>query len=243
MDGAGDAHRFQFDLRLSEEIQIPHAEMRDHAFEVTNGTVIKAKRVTRVQREHQGRRRMFSDHWRITVKPTDADEDITVVLQGKNCNQRGAVCNPYGDGLLTSPSVELEAPEVPLSVSIGDATGAEDTGYIDFPLTLSRDTKDIVEVHFDTEVLTDVAGTTPATKDEDFSSVENGLRLFTPGETSIVLRVLLINDDEAETTESVWVRLTEARLVNPENGRGEGSVTISDDSAAGQITDSDTTQP
>ena len=242
VDGAGDAHRFQFDLRLSEEIQIPHAEMRDHAFEVTNGTVIKAKRVTRVQREHQGRRRMFSDHWRITVKPTDADEDITVVLQGKNCNQRGAVCNPYGDGLLTSPSVELEAPEVPLSVSIGDATGAEDTGYIDFPLTLSRDTKDIVE-STSTRSADDVAGTTPATKDEDFSSVENGLRLFTPGETSIVLRVLLINDDEAETTESVWVRLTEARLVNPENGRGEGSVTISDDSAAGQITDSDTTQP
>ena len=122
VDRPGDAHRFQFDLRLSEEVWIPYKDMRDHAFEVTNGTVIKAKRVTRVQRKHQGRRRMFSDHWRITVEPTDPDGNVTVVLQGKNCNQRGAVCNPYGDGLLTSPSIELEAPEEELSVYIETAS-------------------------------------------------------------------------------------------------------------------------
>ena len=120
VDGVGDSIRYQLDLKLSEPVWIFHAEMRDHAFDVTNGTVVKAKRVARFQWEHQGRRRMFSDHWRITVEPTDPDENVTVVLQGKNCNQRGAVCNPYGDGLLTSPSIELEAPEVELHVSIGD---------------------------------------------------------------------------------------------------------------------------
>ena len=241
VDGVGDSIRYQLDLKLSEPVQIPHAEMRDHAFDVTNGTVVKAKRVARFQREHQGRRRMFSDHWRITVEPTDPDKNVTVVLQGKNCNQRGAVCNPYGDGLLTSPSIELEAPEVPLSVVLGAASANEDQGYLDFPVTLTRETKDFVEINFNSfEGFGQ--GVIPATAGEDFVPVTGGLRLFAPGETSIVIRVNLINDDVAEETERVGVKLTAARLVNPENLRVKGPVTISFGEAFGEILDTDPTQ-
>ena len=41
---------YRFDLTLTEAVSTPHHEMRDHAFEVTNGLMVKAKAHRRGQR-------------------------------------------------------------------------------------------------------------------------------------------------------------------------------------------------
>ena len=69
----GDSLSFRFDLKLSERVWVPFADMRDHAFDVTNGTIVKAMRVDLKSRYHKGRWRSFSDHWRMTVEATDTD--------------------------------------------------------------------------------------------------------------------------------------------------------------------------
>ena len=225
--------RYRFDVKLCEPVWIPYMDMRDHAFEVTNGSFTKAKRIRGHQRLHNGRLRMFSDHWRMTVEATNPTENVTVALHPKDCDRRGAVCTARGIKLGNSLSLELEAPEQPLSVSIAAATGSEEDGYIDIPVTLSRATKDFVEVDFSTEDGTAKAGV-------DYWPVANGLRVFAPGETSLVIRVRLIDDDIAEENEVMDIRLTAARLVHHPGGWIKGPVAIDGDgSAAGAITDTD----
>ena len=82
-DGQAD---FTFELHFSEELPVSYLTLRDHAFTVTGGTVIKAQRLT--QGSNIG--------WRITVTP-DSNADVTVVLPATtDCDATGAVCT--GDG-------------------------------------------------------------------------------------------------------------------------------------------------
>ena len=226
-----------FDLKLSTPIWIPYKEMRDHAFEVTNGTMVKAKRINKVREYRNGQRRTLSDHWRMTVEPTDTDEDVTVALATRDCDEQGALCSAGGGKLLDPPSLTLEAPATPLHVSIADATGDEDDGKIDFTLSLSRATDDIVEVDLETTT----EGT--ATEGVDFRKIANGLRVFFPGDTSLTVSVWLIDDALDDDGETVIVQLTEARLVSTGDrtqfGNVKGPATISDDKATGTISNAD----
>ena len=211
--------------------------MRDHAFDVTNGTMVKAKRINKVRQYHNGRRRTLSDHWRMTVEPTNTDEDVTVALATRDCDERGALCSADGGKLVGPPSLTLEAPDTPLHVSIADATGDEDDGEIVFTLSLSRATDDIVEV--DLETTTEGR----ATEGVDFWKKANGLRVFYPGDTSLGVSVWLIDDEVDDDGETVIVQLTEARLVSSGDrtqfGNVKGPATISDDKATGTISNSD----
>ena len=82
-DGQAD---FTFQLRFSEEVPVSYLTLRDHAFTVTGGTVIKAQRLT--QGSNIG--------WRITVTPS-SDADVIVALPvTTDCDAQGAICT--GDG-------------------------------------------------------------------------------------------------------------------------------------------------
>ena len=82
-DGQAD---FTFELRFSEEFGISYLTLRDHAFSVTNGTAIKAQRLT--QGSNIG--------WRIAVTP-DSNADVTVALPATtDCDATGAVCTRDG---------------------------------------------------------------------------------------------------------------------------------------------------
>ena len=86
---------FTFDLRFSEDFPISYKKLRDHAFEVTGGTVKKAKRL------EQG----SNIGWRITVKP-DSDGEVGIVLpETTDCDAQGAICT--GDGRMLSNRLEL----------------------------------------------------------------------------------------------------------------------------------------
>ena len=236
--------RYRFDVKLCEPVWIPYMDMRDHAFEVTNGTLTKAKRIRRHQRLHKGQVRMFSDHWRMTVEATNPTENVTVALQAKDCDRRGAVCTARGIKLGNSPSLELEAPEQPLNVAVSSTEADEGDGYLKFTVRLTRATADYVEVDFKTvEVTTPNEGEVVATEGEDYWPTPVGRLVFGPGETSQELWVSLVDDDIAEENEVMDVEFTGARLVHRPGGWVKGPVTIlSPAFARGTISDSDTMQ-
>ena len=229
---SGDSLSFRFDLKLSERVWVPFADMRDRAFDVTNGTILKAMRVDLKSRYHKGRWRSFSDHWRMTVEATDTDADVSVSLLPKACGERGAVCSRNGAPLGAGATLDLTPPMHP-SVSIADATGKESDGYIAFDITLSNPTDFYVEVYFKT---TD-EGT--ATLGTDYRKVD-GWFVFVPGETTKQMHVSLIDDEVDDDGETVFVQITEAQQVDPYSDlEYERLLDIDNDKATGTINNAD----
>ena len=231
VEGKGGHLHYRFDLRLSQPVWIPFHHMRDHAFDVTNGTVVRAKRVSHKPRyhEHEGRWRKFSDHWLLEVKPTAPGTAVTVALARKPCDAQGALCAADGGLLGNSPSLELGTPGAPLSVSI--AAAPEGDGHIPFVITLSRATDGVVEVDFETTT----EGT--ATEGVDFQAGEH-LVVFEPQETSVTLGVGIHEDQIEDDGETVTVKLTGARVVQFDRVRRRETthgLTITDPMATGTI--------
>ena len=91
---------FTFELHFSEDLTISYRTLRDRAFTVTGGTVIKSQRLT--QGSNIG--------WRITVTP-DSDADVTVVLPvTTDCDAAGAISTGDGRKLSNSLSFTVSGP-------------------------------------------------------------------------------------------------------------------------------------
>ena len=72
---------FTFRVQFNEDAGIGYANMRDHAFTISDGDVTSARRVDR-----------RSDLWEITVEP-DSAANVAISLPGKRtCGTTGAVC-------------------------------------------------------------------------------------------------------------------------------------------------------
>ena len=86
---------FTFELRFSEEFSISYRTLRDHAFTVTGGEVVRAKRLERGK----------NVRWEITVRP-DGNGAVTITLPvTTDCEDEGAICT--GDARMLSNRVEL----------------------------------------------------------------------------------------------------------------------------------------
>ena len=86
---------FTFELTFSEEFDLSYKTLRDHAFEVAGGSVIKARRLNRPS----------NIGWEITVEPSSND-GVTVTLPvPEYCGAQGAICT--GDGRELSEAVEF----------------------------------------------------------------------------------------------------------------------------------------
>ena len=73
---------FTFELHFSEEFYLSYRELRDYAFTVTGGEVVKARRLNPPS----------SIGWEITVQPA-GDEAVTIVLPiPTHCAPAGAIC-------------------------------------------------------------------------------------------------------------------------------------------------------
>ena len=91
------SNSFTFELRFSETPRedFSYVTLRDHAFTVTGGEVVNARRL------EQGK----NVRWEITVQPS-GNADLTIVLPvTTECDAPGAVCT--GDGRKLSQRVEL----------------------------------------------------------------------------------------------------------------------------------------
>ena len=88
---------FTFELRFSDEpsSDFSYRTLRDHAFVVTHGTVVKSRRLARPG----------NIRWEIAVEP-DGQHDVTVVLPATiDCAASGAIC--ADDGRKLSGKLEL----------------------------------------------------------------------------------------------------------------------------------------
>ena len=91
-DGSSE---FTFEIEFSEEFGISYATLRDHAFNVTGGSVEKAQRTDKPS----------NIPWRIEIKPQGTG-DVTVELPATtDCNADGAICT--GDGRKLSNSLSF----------------------------------------------------------------------------------------------------------------------------------------
>ena len=91
---------FTFDLRFSEEFGLSYKTLRDHAFTVTGGTVLKAQRIERGS----------NIGWRITVRP-DGNGDVTVELPvTEDCSVLGAICTEDDRKLSTRVELTVNGP-------------------------------------------------------------------------------------------------------------------------------------
>ena len=91
--------KFTFEPRFSEQIPLNYTTLRDHAFTVTGGDVVTARRL------EPGNRAIKNVRWEISVTP-DGNGTVKVVLPPTtDCEAEGAVCT--GDGRMLSNRLEI----------------------------------------------------------------------------------------------------------------------------------------
>ena len=106
-DGQED---FTFELRFSEELGtgFSYKTLRDHAFTVTRGTVVGARRL-------DGDSDTRNIKWEISVTP-DSNADVTVELPATtDCDAQGAICAE--DGRVLSSPLKFTVKGPPLTAS------------------------------------------------------------------------------------------------------------------------------
>ena len=97
-DGSSE---FTFEIEFSEEFGISYATLRDHAFNVTGGSVERAQRTDKPS----------NIPWRITVKPLGTG-DVTIELPATtDCNADGAICTGDGRKLSNSLNFTVSGPD------------------------------------------------------------------------------------------------------------------------------------
>ena len=100
MPATHNGSAFTFDLSFSEEFGISYVTLRDDAFAITGGDILKA------QRKAQG----SNQNWTITVKP-DGNGAITITLpETTDCDATGAVCTADGRKLSNRNEITVSGP-------------------------------------------------------------------------------------------------------------------------------------
>ena len=151
-----------FRIAFSEDIDTSYVTVRDHALEVTGGSVTAAWRVE-----------SRSDLWGIRVQP-DSDADVEIALPANRaCDAQGAVCTADDKVLSNRPEMTIPGP-TPANTP---ATGAPAiTGTAQVGQTLTASTSGIADADGLTNAIfsyqwiasdgstdTDIAGATAAT--------------------------------------------------------------------------------
>ncbi len=96
----GASNVFTFDIRFSEEIPLSYKTLKLHAFSVTGGSILKARRMDKPS----------NIKWRIMVRP-DSNEDVTIVLPATtDCEAQGAICTEDGRKLSNSLVFTVSGP-------------------------------------------------------------------------------------------------------------------------------------
>ena len=129
-DGQED---FTFELRFSEEPKEGFSDvtLRDHAFTVTDGEVVGARRL-------DGDSATPNTRWEITVSP-DSNANVTVKLPPtEDCGAQGAICTE--DGMALSSPLEFTVKGPPLTASFESVpTSHNGSGEFRFRIAFSEE--------------------------------------------------------------------------------------------------------
>ena len=226
----GGIPHYIVDVKAEQYFYISSGQMRNSAFTLTNGKIVKARRIHSVYRYIDGRLRRVSKKWRLEIKPTVLTTASSIEYISKDCNDSGAICTLEGKEFPVSVNLDW-SPTEQLTVSIGDASNTVEGGTMEFDLTLSRVHGGIVKV------ITRTTNEGTATSDEDFGSFEEGIVLFTHPKEGLTktIGIQIKTDDDTEENETVIIKIVSATLVR--KGKERHSISIIDNKATGTITD------
>ena len=197
---------FTFGLTLSEEpaADFSYVTLRDHAFDVTNGSVRKAGR----QEQGQNRR------WTITVEPASSGT-VTIELPAtRDCGASGAICTDDGRQLSNSNAATVAGP---VGISVADARVEEDEGaLLAFEVTLSRPASSSMSVDYSTS-----DGSAQASVDYTAAS---GTLTFQSGESSKTIEVAVLDDAHDEGEETLTLTLSNASSGRLSDAEATGTI-------------------
>ena len=203
------ANRFTFTLTFSEDVTgLSYRTLRDHAFDVTGGTMTKAKRVTR-----------GSDQtWTMEVEPS-GNSAVTVTLPATtDCAASGAICTNDDHQLSNAVAATIHGP---VGISVADTTVTEGAdAHLDFVVSLSRAAASPVTVDYLTRDGTAIAG-------QDFTDT-SGTVTFAAGETGKTVAVPVLDDVHDEGSETMKLKLSTASGAQITDRQAIGTITNSD---------------
>ena len=180
---------FTFELRFSEDIKgLSYKTLKNSAFQVTNGSIKKARRLAR----------LANQRWEITVQPSN-NNDISIMLPPTtDCSTTGAICHSDGRKLNNGRAGLIQGP---VGISVADASANENTdSTVDFTVSLSRSSANTITVNYATQDGSATAG-------QDYTS-KSGTLTFTAGETSKTVSVSVLSDSIDEGNETFKLKLS-----------------------------------
>ena len=198
---------FTFRARFDPEPRVSYKVLRDQSFQVTGGTVRRARRVN-------GGNSLREIH----VEPSGYG-DVTITLAGgRACGTRGAICTANGKVLSNTLTATVRGPA---ALTVADARAEEGVDEtIDFAVTLSRAASGTVTVDYAT-----ANGT--ATLGQDYTAA-SGTLTFASGETSKTVSVPVLDDAIDEGEETFTLTLSNASGAAIEDGEAVGTIANSD---------------
>ena len=212
---------FTFELRFSEEFPLSYRTLRDHAFTVMGGEVVKARRL------EQGK----NVRWEITVRP-DGNGTVTIVLPvTTDCAAEGAICTAGGRMLsneltFTVPGPSTEQPTQENS----DATGAPTvSGTARVGETLTAGTSGIS----DSDGLTNATFTYQWLADDAaISGATGSTYTLVAADAGKAVKVQVSFTDDADNDETLTSAATAAVTLPPLTASAHGVPASHDGSAA-----------
>ena len=218
-DSHDGSSAFEFEVHFSEVPKdLSYTTVRDGLFDVSNGRVTRARRLTR------GSNLAFV----VTVEPT-AQANIGIAVRAtESCDAAQAVCAAGGRTLSAGPSVTVRNAE-PITLSVADAEVHEGPGAtLDFVVTLGRAADEDITIYYRTYDGTATAGA-------DYEAV-NSSAVFSPGDTQRTISVAVLDDalDEGAETVNFWIWAMRGLTSAP-----KGDLSIVDPYATGTIRNTD----
>ena len=205
---------FTVEVHFSEApSRLSYVTVRDGLFDVTNGAVTKAGRVT------PGSNLAFE----VTVQPS-ADTDVTLTVRGTDdCAAPHAVCRGDGRKLVAGASATIDM-GTPITMTVADTEVEEAEGAtLDFVVSMNRAAAHDIEIWYRAYDGTATAGA-------DYVAVSSSFTM-TAGETTKTVSVSVLDDAHDEGAETVKFWLSGVR--------GLSASQLTDPYAVGTITNSD----
>ena len=201
---------FTMEFHLSEAPRgLGWRVVRDHLFEVSGGTIARARRIGAVR--NRG--------WELTVAPSGKGDVTLTSLATASCDDANAVCTSDGRMLEGGATATVTGPA---TFSVADASVDEAAGAtLDFVVTLSRARTSETTVNYATSDGTATAGS-------DYTAA-SGTLTFAAGETSKTVKVTVLDDSHDDDGDETMT----FTLSNP-----VGAV-LDDDEATGTIKNTD----
>ena len=203
-----DGGDFTFELHFSENPTVSYRTLRNHKFEVTGGTVRRAKRI----------RKGSNLGWTIHVRPDGLDNVELYLPPSEDCTDRHRICTRDGKRLALGYGLTVPGP---LGFRVGDAEVREGAGAVlEFPVELNRAPGSAVSVDIATADGTAVAGS-------DYVAVSETLT-FRPGETRKTVSVRVLDDAHDEGSETMTLRLSNASGARIADDEATGTISNAD---------------